>query len=367
MYSYIIYGSIMFTSTASFILYALLRNKKKKYVWLSLLFFIGIFFLPLLFSFYRKGIGTDYYTYEIIYNNLTKYSVLSYIKNYYQNNETLYEFFFYLMNHIAYLLKNDFRFVLLLSTAIPMTAAFCTIRSFRNHLSPTFAWFLFMCLFYQQTYNILRQTIAVSIVLYSFKYLIQKDIKKYVLGITVAVLFHRSACICILFYFFCEKKYCSQNFKNLLLYSAIFFSPFILPVLFKIAPYIPVINHYFIFYEVQADVHIGIGFMLYILPPLLPMILYKNRILEKLPSYRVLYSVFLLSIPLKFSSYYLLWAGRFADYTMASQILLVPILVKAINNNKKRILISLYYTLWYLFYYVYVYWILNTGHTIPYH
>jgi succinate dehydrogenase/fumarate reductase cytochrome b subunit len=60
--------------------------------------------------------------------------------------------------------------------------------------------FLFFFVFYNVTLNITRQSIAVSIIIYSLKYLEKKDYKKLIFLFILAFLFHRSATFALLMY-----------------------------------------------------------------------------------------------------------------------------------------------------------------------
>ena len=64
---------------------------------------------------------------------------------------------------------------------------------------------------YFDGYNGLRQYIAAAIIVYAYKYILKKDLKRYLIAIAVAVVFHYSALIALPFYFI---RYFNVNLKK---------------------------------------------------------------------------------------------------------------------------------------------------------
>lgn len=72
--------------------------------------------------------------------------------------------------------------------------------------------------YYTNTFNNVRQSLALSIVFFSISYLINRDFRKYLLLVLVATLFHYSAIIMLVLYPLSSRYY---SIKRLLLYSFI--------------------------------------------------------------------------------------------------------------------------------------------------
>ncbi len=70
-----------------------------------------------------------------------------------------------------------------------------------RNISISIGIFIFFTFFYNLSFNLIRQSIAMFILFYGFSYLVNKDWLKYVLIIFVAFLFHSSAIIGFLFLF----------------------------------------------------------------------------------------------------------------------------------------------------------------------
>lgn len=97
-----------------------------------------------------------------------------------------------------------------------------------------YSWILFLSipiLFFYFT-SLIRQSIAVGIVFYSYKYIKKRDIKKYLLLIYLATLFHSSAFYIIPQYFLYKFKF--TRLKMILLLISSFFSKQIFVYLFKL-------------------------------------------------------------------------------------------------------------------------------------
>ncbi|MDE6301587.1 MAG: EpsG family protein [Muribaculaceae bacterium] len=92
------------------------------------------------------------------------------------------------------------RYIFILITTF--TIYYLFYKSFkRNVPQPLFGLILFMGLYFFFTFTYLRQVFAVAIVWNSLKFIEQRNMKKFLLTITLATLFHNSAIICFPIYF----------------------------------------------------------------------------------------------------------------------------------------------------------------------
>lgn len=76
------------------------------------------------------------------------------------------------------------------------------------------SYILFICITFYSTIYILRQAFAIIIVLFSLRYVIERNIKKFLLCIIIAFFFHKSALICLPLYILYPLKI---NIKTLTL------------------------------------------------------------------------------------------------------------------------------------------------------
>lgn len=81
--------------------------------------------------------------------------------------------------------------------------------------NPVFSLYIFIstCLFYQ-TFNQSRQMLAIAIVLYSYKYIINNNFKRFLFYAILAFSIHKSAIIILPFYFFTNSKINKKNISK---------------------------------------------------------------------------------------------------------------------------------------------------------
>lgn len=137
----------------------------------------------------RYRIGADYTNYE----NVFLQSVL------YKENSSHIELGYYFLNRFAGSLSDNPQIIFFLVAFLIIFFCFKGIE--KNEGSMYCGILAFMGLgYYFYAMNIQRQYIAVMIAFYSFKYLEQRNLKKFVISILTASLFHLSAIIWIVIY-----------------------------------------------------------------------------------------------------------------------------------------------------------------------
>lgn len=65
--------------------------------------------------------------------------------------------------------------------------------------------FLYLLLFYQDSFNIIRQEIAISFILLSMSYIFENNLKAFVVFVLIATMFHTSAIVCLPMYYFYNR------------------------------------------------------------------------------------------------------------------------------------------------------------------
>lgn len=156
----------------------------------STLYFI-LFFLIFIFSAFREGIGTDYYSYEMLFlNSETSYSEIGFVT----------------LNKVLHFFSSDSRIFFIVSSLIILIPFAISIYS--NSLSPIYSLLLFIALYYFHSLNLVRQFMVIAIFqLYGVNYIIEKKLFLYILLVIILTSIHFSAIILIPFYFIVRKKY----------------------------------------------------------------------------------------------------------------------------------------------------------------
>jgi EpsG family len=147
--------------------------------------------LILLMGMRDKSIGTDTIQYYTAFKNITtsKLGWLDY-------KETRYEVGYYLLNKIVGLFTQNPQIFLFVVSIIIVAGILLFI--YKNPINPFMSVMLFQTLyFYGNSFNLLRQYIAIAIAINSFSYIKERKILKASLIIILASTFHTSA-LCLL-------------------------------------------------------------------------------------------------------------------------------------------------------------------------
>lgn len=135
-------------------------------------------------------------------------------KNKYPNN-IVYEFLYELINFIVVKMGLPFSFVLLFCSIIVFSAFTFVIKKYSIDIS--FSFFLIIALgIFGNTFNAVRQYLALAMFLFSIKYIRTGGFIKYLILILIASLFHSSAIVLVPIYFI---RYFKINIKFMIISS----------------------------------------------------------------------------------------------------------------------------------------------------
>lgn len=154
-----------------------------------------ILFLLFLFSAFREGIGTDYYSYEMLFlNPETSFSEIGFVT----------------LNKMLNFFSSDSRIFFIVSSLIILIPFAISIYS--NSLSPIYSLLLFISLYYFHSLNLVRQFMVIAIFqLYGVNFIIEKKLFLYILLVIILTSIHFTAIILIPVYFIVRKR-CSFIF-----------------------------------------------------------------------------------------------------------------------------------------------------------
>lgn len=200
----------------------LLKTKNKN---IKNIIFIFSFFLLLVFAFIRDKIGTDFLAYKIFYTTLDLN--IPFEKGYVYLN--------ILLNSI----NKDFSFFLFGFTIFSLGLKYIYI--FKNvYYKNISILYYFSNYYFVFEFGILRNSLAVTITLFSIKYVIERKLLKFLLLILIAATFHRTAIVFIIVYFIVNR-----NYKNRYLVTGVItafilgrYSKFIFDVMLRFALFI---------------------------------------------------------------------------------------------------------------------------------
>ncbi|MFW6015995.1 MAG: EpsG family protein [bacterium] len=339
--------------------YCIKRNYKEVPSYKKLLWFILIIASPVLISAIRYDVGTDFFSYIRIYENINHFDLANVLRNY--GNEPLY----LLINKIAFLVFREPWGVFFLSALIIHLFIIYGIDYFKKYISMPTALFIYYMFHFSLGLNIIRQMIAVSVIFFAFRYIYQKRFYSYFIFLVIATMFHNSAVICVLFYFLVNNK-CKgvQVQKKYIYYFALIFTPFIILLMLRLLKLIPFFYRYTSY--ITGDIEYGIGFLIYIAPIIAPFFIFKKSMLYRNKMFEPFILISLLNFPFQYVGYYVNWGSRLVLYTNSIYYILVPYVISSLRNRENKILISLYYVLLFVFYYIYRFVVQNNHEVFPY-
>lgn len=216
--------------------------------------------------------------------------------------------------------------------------------------------------------NGVRFLIAACIVLLAVKNLNNGKDNKFFLCILIAALFHKTALFCIIFYFIREfSREGINKFRNTLLIMGIALFPFLLPCIMRIASFVPFFSRYFSRTRYAATFgNVGFGWLMHIVPVCIPLFVLGRDTLFNDENAKSLFRVYLLEIPFRMVGLLNTWYTRFSRYPQMIEIILIPYVLSNMKNEKNKRILSVYYILWYAFYFCYYAVVNDEGTCLPY-
>lgn len=198
------------------------NHMKPKIKWT---FLAASIFLPALIAGARDAtIGTDLDLYGIPFFNYAKnsYSYLELIRNWKTK-----EYGFITICYISSRISGDVHLCLFIVETFKLCLVYYTIWYFRKRIHPAVTVMLWMIFMYNFGLSAIRQTLAISICIFSIPFLFRLEYKSFIAVIILAYTFHNSALLFLIFPFllFCETKikskyiYITTIVGGVLLYS----------------------------------------------------------------------------------------------------------------------------------------------------
>ena len=318
-----------------------------------------------------------------------------------------------LLNKLVIWLGGNFNFLMFLTSLITIVPIYLGLQHYKDKINTTFAFFLFMLLFYQKSFNLVRQMMAVAIVFFGFIYLDfkeddkkQEDEKykqkyeekckkrnqdiskykprykysqeykkymaiqylKYFVCVVTAGLFQRTSLVMLIIPFV-REMYANPRYKGLSIASYAVLLVIILN--FELIGNLMAKNedlyYYSLYFKDKPSSGISIAYFIRIIPVIIPFFFVKKKIIED-KQMNLLYSMTVIGCILLLLGYLTSTYGeRLAYYFSIFQIVMFPYYISCLKKNKilykiSIVLIILFNT--FIWFYDYVY--MKRDETIPY-
>lgn len=179
----------------------LMHQSDKKYANINVkrMYIVISFLMPVLLSGFR-ACGTDIYTYASQYGRALKEP----IKWFWQENGS-FEIAYALIAKTARRL-NNIRILFTTCAVITVLPVYKSIWEHKKVQIIGIALLAYLMNFFPTSWNIIRQYMAVGIVCYSYRYIFERDLKKYLVCIFLAFSCHTSSIIMLPIYFLWTKE-----------------------------------------------------------------------------------------------------------------------------------------------------------------
>lgn len=247
----------------SFLIPALLEVRKaesKKYI--EVYYFLMVIFLV------TAGIrdligGYDVYIYRSVF-----------LRNTDGIDSSSFEIGFKSLFKVLKLFSDSEYFMFFVISCIITITTFTSLKKYSNYIF--LALFIFFCKFYLMSYVYLRQGIAMGIVWYSLKYVYRRDLLRFLIVVLMGFLFHKSALIFILVYFFNNKHKKVKYIITFFVFLLITITPIINPVLIYLSGF----DDRYEGYGSSIGQHFNILYMLEAIVCFLVFLFYHKNVVE---------------------------------------------------------------------------------------
>ena len=323
--------------------------------------FFSAMVISVLISGFRYGIGTDYFSYENIFINLSNsyQSVYDLILN------TRFEPGWIIINSFIGFFTDNAFYLFMVCALLTWLFFYKGIYSHRNEVAVGISVLILLSTLYITSFNIVRQILAMSIVFFSIKPLLDRKILKFSITILLASLFHYSSLVFLPAYWIVNSKYKQagmiKRFGVPLL--AIGLIIFIEPILSFITSFD--VFSFYRTYEV-GESQFGISSIIIRLPVIIIILLNLKKLkLSNNPISRlvILYFLGIILLQIGYVSPYI---SRVASFFEMTQILIIGAIIKVQKNKYERFLYSYLVIIFYLAWFGYHFLMLGHGEAIPY-
>lgn len=313
--------------------------------------------IPTILAGMRNYVGTDYGLYvNIYYKYLEGTSIFS------RNSK---EFLYLGLGKIA-LLFNNYKILFFFSSLITIIFIVKAIEESKIKYV-VLSYYLYLFIYFLESWNIGRQHVAISISLYALKFVFKGEFFKYFLWISIASLFHTTAILNLFVYFIyiiINKKSMRILYKIGVISLIIFVMNYIEIIKF-LGENISFLKRYLMYAVINNTS--GKNYLFYLKVILFTIIFFHKRKLEKINKKNRLYiTLIFLDLIITYIGKYNIWLKRLGLYFYIDYIFLLPELVLIYKEKKMKNLIKFLVIIYAFFIFILIYYILGNGEVLPY-
>lgn len=366
--SLLIYGGNMLI--VYFLMKYAAKSEKNKLLFYALM--AAAILIPSILGGLRYGIGTDYFERYLpdflkIESDITA--------------STKVEVGFEFISRVVVFFGLGFQWMLFVVQLLTNGLVFSTIIRYKKSLQPELASLIYMLLYYQCSYNLVRQCLSMAIIFFAIRYIEEKSLLKYVLFCVLAATIHTTAIIAVPLYFifnvWTKSKY---KYIKWILYAALAFIIFNFSVVFDFMNRYLSLNYYERYMPTSSIEGISLYFFfkwfLYLVPGMVLMY-YKYHGKDKDDPFFQKFSFFLAFTVCGFLFSLTSYMGsralfRLSYYFNMGLVILLPLecegtklFLKLPGKNRRVNLMTLYSLAVMIVVWYYEYFIRLQGETVP--
>lgn len=288
--------------------------------------------LIFLFSAFRREIGVDTAVYDYIFTQISIWGDTNF------NIEDGY----FLLNKIALCMGEEFYIVLLLSFGMTLffTYEFITYFVPEKYRGISLVVFISSSFYFVYALSGIRQGIAMSLILYSVRYIVERRKLLFLLFILLAIFFHKSAAVFIPAYWIGNREI---PYKWVLAGVALAFisRTFVSRLFFSIVPYLQ--GHYSVYsesYSGEANSNSGWGIIGRIFFWLVIAYFYQKNMRSADVKNMVPYNIYILGIILYVCCLNVDILIRLSEYFLSVSIAVIPLSMVSFKMNNRNLYIG---------------------------
>jgi len=342
--------------TTVFLFIIFLIGNKRNFVY-EFISWVVIYFL---FA-YRYNVGTDFFTYSRIVTSIGKLSWGEIFSNFTIFDEIGYVIF----AKITYTIGGT-KLFFGLSGLITFVLIYFSLKKNFTKIDLITSLAVYIFYFYPTSFNLVRQFLAISIFFYSVRFILNRNIIKYLLTIIISASFHKSAFFLIPIYFLYDKNKKQIN-KWYYYFYVILIVIFLLNTdkifLFFYKNNLLFKDYTYYLERNQLGKNRDLFFYLFLLFLILPF----KRKLEKINSeVNFFYNLYIIGIILNILGFYNTYIKRISLYFFISLIVILGYIPKIISDKNLKLFTKNFIIFFMFLLFVLVYVILKHSEIFPY-
>lgn len=279
------------------------------------------------------------------------------------------EFIYMLLNYVVSRFTNNPIYIQTLAHIFVVLPVYKAAMLWRKDISPVYVMLFFYCISYQESLSTVRQAIAMSITLLAFTYFVRREYKKYIVWSVIALGFHVTAFIPLLFpvlYFITTKypfrKYMSRYVVIVVISIYLILNLETILVLLLSSGIIPVRYAIYSSTFTEYDMDQGLGITNIVVKIL--TLLYFTYIVLRAKDNNILtffFFVAILDLLLSLAGTVISPLQRLAYYPRIITCVSIPYvftkypIYSVVNNRRTRVPMGLFFSMLLIFFWYYVY------------